>query len=249
MLSLVRAASLALVFLSALSAVHANLARAAIARSDALRDLSNGERMARGLGPKPPRRLYSTGTHVARAAPSGVAGTSQSGSIGVYAAGGQFVGYIGAYGITTVPPGSGTASAAWTYSYAMPDPASSVVELNRLGTPFRLSAVAIRSGPQVTLGPGNTIYLQLQNSRATTPAGSPLSTYVYDTYAIGYAQTTVFSVDPSTGLVTVKWVNPDGSMPTTYLAVSGMGLYVTGDLSALASQLGTPVTEVNVYYM
>ncbi|KAI0366524.1 hypothetical protein BV20DRAFT_971665 [Pilatotrama ljubarskyi] len=189
---------------------------------------------------------------VARSAPSNVPGAVYTGLIGVYAAGSsavrkrdEAIGYLGAYGIT--PSDATGAAAAWTYQYTEPSSNSMVVELNHPSTPYRLTGVAIRSGPQVTLGPGNAVYLELQNSRAHTPAGSASSTYVYDTYAIGYAQTTIFRIDDS-GKLFVDWVNPDGSVPTTYLFVSGTNIYVTGDPAALESQLGTTPTPVDIYF-
>lgn len=180
----------------------------------------------------------------------------QTGFVGIYPAGttttpakrdAQPLGYIGAYGVTSQLGDGSSAADAWRYSFTEPNPLTAVVELNHPSTPYRLSGVAIRSGAQATLGPGNAYYLELQNTRAHTPAGSASSTYVYDTYAIGYAQTTIFSVDPYTGKLTVKWVNPDGSTPKTYIAMSGNNIYVTGDMVALASQLGTTPTLVDIY--
>ncbi|KAI0790181.1 hypothetical protein BC629DRAFT_1288020 [Irpex lacteus] len=150
-----------------------------------------------------------------------------------------FVGYLGAYGVTTESDSS-LASGPWVYTYTVPASSSQPVNLDHSGTPYRLSAVAIRSGPQVTLGPGNSVYLEAENTRANTPAGSATSTYVYDTYAIGYAQTAVWILDSATGLVTCQWVNPDGSRPRVYSVKSGSGLYLTGDIAALRSQLGNP---------
>ncbi|KAI0634598.1 hypothetical protein C8Q77DRAFT_768669 [Trametes polyzona] len=218
------------------------------------REATNAERLARGLTPARPRRLYNgSRTNVARAAPSGVPGTVFTGSLGIFPAGTSTttvrkredaIGFLGAYGV--VAPGG----ASWQYQYTRPDSDDTLLELNHPGTPYRLSGVAIRTGPQVTLGPGNTYYLQLQNSRAHTAAGSSTSTYVYDTYAIGYAQTTIFTVDSATGKLTVHWVNPDGSVPTVYTVLSGTALYVTGDLTALQQQLGSsaPLTPVDIFF-
>ncbi|KAI0084344.1 hypothetical protein BDY19DRAFT_997826 [Irpex rosettiformis] len=156
-----------------------------------------------------------------------------------------FVGYLGAYGVTT------ETNSAWTYTYTVPNSPGTPTNLNHPNTPYRLSAVAIGSGPQVTLGPGNTIYLEVQNSRASTPPGSTISIYVYDTYAIGYAQTSIWLVDPITGLVTSQWVNPDGSHPETFFIKSGSNVYITGDVNALRGQLGNPTdfTPVELYHL
>ncbi|KAI0672156.1 hypothetical protein C8Q78DRAFT_1077718 [Trametes maxima] len=242
MLTLARVVSFALLALSLFTFAHANPAARRIA--------TNAERLARGLAPARPRKLYSgTRTNVARAAPSGVAGTVQAGNIGIYPAGtsalrkrDEPLGWLGAYGVVT------TTGSSWQYQYSIPASTDTAVELDHPGTPYRLSGVAIRSGPQVTLGHGNTIYLELQNSRAHTPAGSAASTYVYDTYAIGYAQTTIFRV-ASNGKVTVNWVNPDGVIPTQYIVKSGSNLYVTGDVAALQTQLGASaeLTLVDLY--
>ncbi|EIN06211.1 hypothetical protein PUNSTDRAFT_136999 [Punctularia strigosozonata HHB-11173 SS5] len=212
---------------------------------------SNADRLKRGLPPAKPARLFGSRTDSERRSiPSTTPGYTYTSPIAIWPSGslpsrkrdGVPLGYLGAYGVTNL-------ASAWTFTYTEPEIATNVVQLPHPGTPYRLSGVAIRSGSQVTLGPGNTIYLELQNTRASTPAGSTTPTYVYDTYAIGYAQTTIFSVDPATGKVTVKWVNPDGSTPTTYLAVSGTGIYVTGDVSALQSQLGSSatLTLVDIY--
>ncbi|KIP06564.1 hypothetical protein PHLGIDRAFT_35888 [Phlebiopsis gigantea 11061_1 CR5-6] len=293
MLALHRALSFTLVALSLLQFAHAH----AIA--------SNAQRLARGLAPAPPKRLFDPHYRAARddvpsslptsasasdpasatpppsssassasssSDPSSASsassssassasstpilptpGTVQTGAIGVYATStaptkkrDTFLGYMGAYGLSSTF-GTGAASDGWTYSFTEPDPLSAVVQLNHPSTPYRLTGVAIRSGPQVTLGPGNAYYLELQNSRASTPAGSAASTYVYDTYAIGYAQTTIFRVDPASGRVSVQWVNPDGSLPQTYVAAHGSSLYVTGDPAALATQLGATPTPVAIF--
>ncbi|KAI9060026.1 hypothetical protein FKP32DRAFT_1083055 [Trametes sanguinea] len=247
MLTVARVASLALVALSFFTLAHASPA--------SRRAATNAERLARGLTPARPRRLYNPSrTNVARSAPSGSPGTVQTGQIGIYPAAGSAttpqrkrddsLGWLSAYGITT------DTSLAWQYQYTEPASTDTVVELNHPGTPYRLSGVAIRSGSQVTLGPGNAYYLELQNTRAHTPAGSASSTYVYDTYAIGYAQTTIFAVDVN-GKLSVHWVNPDGSVPQTYIVAEGNNLYVTGDLNALGSQLGiapSALTVVDIWF-
>ncbi|KAI0761348.1 hypothetical protein BD413DRAFT_647321 [Trametes elegans] len=246
MLTLARIASFALLALSLFTLAHASPA--------GRRAATNAERLARGLAPARPRRLYSgTRTNIARAAPSNVPGSVQTGNLGVYASGSGALrrrdgplGYLGAYGV--VEPTASGAGGAWAYSFTAPASADTVVELDHPGTPYRLSGVAIRSGPQVSLGPGNSYYLELQNTRAHTAAGSASSTYVYDTYAIGYAQTSIFKV-AADGKLSVNWVNPDGSIAPQYIAKSGTNLYVTGDLSALQAQLGASasITLVDIY--
>ncbi|CDO70060.1 hypothetical protein BN946_scf184601.g13 [Trametes cinnabarina] len=243
MLTLARVACFALLALSFITLAHASPA--------SRRSATNAERLARGLTPARPKRLYNPSrTNVARSAPSGTPGSVQTGNIGVYAAStgttpvrkrDEALGWLGAYGLST------DISTSWQYQYTEPASPDDVVEVNHPSTPYRLSGVAIRSGPQVTLGPGNAYYLELQNVRAHTPAGSATSTYVYDTYAIGYAQTTIFAIG-SDGKLTVHWVNPDGSTPQLYTAVSGNNVYVTGDLNALASQLGTTPTPVDIWF-
>ncbi|KAH9903245.1 hypothetical protein C8Q73DRAFT_44856 [Cubamyces lactineus] len=236
MLALARLASLALFALSLFTLTHA-------ASPAARRAATNAERLARGLAPARPRRLYNPSrANVARSAPSGLPGSTQTGKLGIYPAGTSptlrkrdgSLGFMGAYGL--VAPDS---TLAWAYSFTEPTSSSTVLELNHAGTPYRLAGVAIRSGPQVTLGPGNSVYLELQNVRSHTDAGSATSVYVYDTYAIGYAQTTIFAIDQTTGKLSVHWVNPDGSIAPQYIILSGTNIYVTGDVSALQTQLGS----------
>ncbi|KAH9848138.1 hypothetical protein C2E23DRAFT_889381 [Lenzites betulinus] len=242
MLSLIRIASFALLVLSIFTVAHASPA--------SRREATNAERLARGLTPARPRRLYNgSRTNVARSAPSNLPGVVYTGKVGVVPSGTSplrkridTLGYLGAYGVVA------TTAQAWSYQYTQPVSGSAPLELNSPSTPYRLSGVAIRSGPQVTLGPGNTVYLELQNTRAHTAAGSATSVYVYDTYAIGYAQTSIFRID-LTGKVTYSWVNPDGSVPTQYLFYYNGALYITGDPAALQQQLGTTaLTPVDLYF-
>ena len=98
---------------------------------------------------------------------------------------------MGAYGLTTTI-NTGSSADAWAYSFTEPDPLTAVVQLDHPSTvrapsapahtrtdvasqPFRLAGVAIRSGPQVTLGPGNAYYLELQNVRASSASRPPFS--------------------------------------------------------------------------
>ncbi|KAI0329801.1 hypothetical protein GY45DRAFT_840116 [Cubamyces sp. BRFM 1775] len=246
MLALARLASLALFALSLFTFVHA-------ASPAARRAATNAERLARGLAPARPKRLYNPSrANVARSAPSGLPGSTQTGRLGIYPAGTSpslrkrdgTLGFMGPYGL--VPPGS---SEVWTYTFSEPASSDTLLELNHAGTPYRLAGVAIRTGPQVTLGPGNTVYLELQNVRSHTDAGTVTPVYVYDTYAIGYAQTTIFSIDQSTGKLTVHWVNPDGTVAQQYIILAGTNIYVTGDVSALQAQLGAAqLNPIDIFF-
>ncbi|PSR79446.1 hypothetical protein PHLCEN_2v7033 [Hermanssonia centrifuga] len=140
-----------------------------------------------------------------------------------------FIGYIGAYGIVQSPPSS-DASSGWEYSYVVPDPLDAVVELSHTGTPPL----------DHPLPPTSTIPTLLVTRKL--PSQVPLS---YRSFTrLSNVINMQFSIDPVTGEITVRWVNPDGSLPKTYIVQSGTILYVTGDVAALQRSLGTTDTTI-----
>ncbi|KAI0696861.1 hypothetical protein C8T65DRAFT_29763 [Cerioporus squamosus] len=236
MLPIMRLAAFAVFVLSIFSAVVDVSARA-----------TNAERLARGLGPARPRRLYSgTRTNAARAVPSGSPGSTQRGVIKIVTAGsgGDVWAYMTAGGAT----GSTSVTTADTFSYNMPSPADALVGFTDVTNPsYRLSAYASSA---VHLGSGYATSARLLGvlTPATAAGSPPVGAESYG-YQGGYAETTIFSVDPSTGKITVQWVNADGSVvyPSVYLYQTNV--YLTGDFLALSGTVATSGwTPVDLYY-
>ncbi|KAI8975873.1 hypothetical protein BD414DRAFT_539465 [Trametes punicea] len=215
MLTVARIVSFALLALSIVGVVQASFA--------ARRAATNGERMARGLGPARPRRLFKASrTNAPRAAPSGVPGSTHTG-----------------YQPVT------SSNAAWQFTYTQPTPSDAVVELNWASDPEnRLAGMPNGPTDEAQLGPGNDNYVQFVDATVSCEG-----TFNSD----GFVETTIFSVDESTGKITVKWVNPDGTIPSPlYQLIYANGLYLTGDISMFLQQTGAQLSylqNVDMYFV
>ncbi|KDQ61014.1 hypothetical protein JAAARDRAFT_191135 [Jaapia argillacea MUCL 33604] len=172
---------------------------------------------------------------------SGYIGVSSTTGPGIGKRSGTLIGY---FGNPQVDPSTTGAS---RYTFTVPSDPTTVVQLTRTTDNNNHCAVSpYYSNP--TLGPQNTVYLRLENTRSTTAAGAT-SKYVYDTNAIGYAETTIFTVDPDTGDIGIDWFNPDYTA-LLYIVLYQSYLYVTGDVSAFEGQIGsTNVQVVDLVFM
>ncbi|KAJ7181297.1 hypothetical protein C8R43DRAFT_1101242 [Mycena crocata] len=219
---------------------------------------SNAQRMARGLGPNHPTRLFGStrGIHP-RTAPGAMA--SPTGRILVYkdTLDGQFLGYLDAYNNGAVNPDlsslvSTLPQGRTTYSYtAQGNYNTTTLEilLPELTPTYRLAlwsvsltrgASAAQIATQVTLGPGFKTYViggALTQSDNTTPPPyyNPGPSHSGDMYGVA----NVFTVVPSTGEIKAQWTNPDGTKPATFPIFRGRSdgqpggsLSYTGDVAA-----------------
>ncbi|KAJ3559024.1 hypothetical protein NM688_g591 [Phlebia brevispora] len=172
----------------------------------------------------------------------------------------SYLGYMGTLGMASALPQPGVNTpSAWTYKYVVPQAADdaisfSVVEEGNEAPDMsaRLGALSLSGFNCPTLEAGSTGYLGLINFYDATSAGSATCTYLYGVAGTqGYGKTLIFTVDPETDEITVQWVNPDGSVSETYVAEYSdvewsYAIYVTGDLTKLATTLGTTVDSLNV---
>ncbi|KAI0357721.1 hypothetical protein OH77DRAFT_1421818 [Trametes cingulata] len=247
MLAIARVVSFALLALSFFGIAQASLASRQAA--------TNAERMARGLGPARPRRLYAgSRTNAARAAPSGVPSTTHTGIIALYLTGTSPSGGVPPLAWSGRFQIARSAGAAFSYTYTEPTPATAVLELECTDDPgYRLGGLPFRMYSSAMLRPGSPYYVQLNHVAAETPAGATEGAFQRGAYQIGYAFTTIFSVDPDTGKITVNWVNADGAVASpVYVLVYANGMYVTGDVPMFYSQTGaTPgsVQVVDMYFV
>ncbi|RDX43155.1 hypothetical protein OH76DRAFT_1488051 [Lentinus brumalis] len=235
MLSVIRLAAFAVLILSLLSAVIDVSARA-------VRE-TNGERLARGLGPARPRRLYAgTRTNAARAVPSGSPGTTQRGVIKLIAPStGSVLAYMTATGATT------NVASAHTFTYNIPSPSNALVGFTDVTSSSALSEFA---STYVFLGNNRATTVRLMGVVAgSTAAGGAAVSAESASYNGGYAETTVFGVDPSTGKITVQWVNPDGTVVNPHFYLYQSTVYGTGDFVALSQSSDTTGwAPVDLYY-
>ncbi|KAI0658071.1 hypothetical protein C8Q70DRAFT_198878 [Cubamyces menziesii] len=240
MFPIARAVAFALLALSFFSVAQASVA--------GRRAATNAERLARGLAPARPRRLYmGSRTNAARAAPSSVPGTTHVGILALYATGSsptsgatpvEWMGYGGPVAFSQI---------AGTFQYTEPSPAGSVVELEcTTQSGLRLGGImpAAHETLQLSASSGNSV--KLTSVGAHTDAGASRGAFNLGQYQVGYAETTIFSVD-DTGRVTVAWGNPDGStFSAPYLVLYAASLYVTGNIAGFVTAMGTSISSITV---
>ncbi|KAI0329802.1 hypothetical protein GY45DRAFT_840146 [Cubamyces sp. BRFM 1775] len=242
MLTVARAVAFALLALSLFSLAEASVA--------GRRAATNAERLARGLAPARPRRLYmGSRTNAPRAAPSGAPGSTQVGILALYSTGSSPT--SGATPVEWMGYGSPTVfiQVAGTFQYTQPNPVGSVVELECTTQPgFRLGGLmpAAHENIQLAAGSGNSV--KLSSVSVHTDAGASNGVLNSGQYQVGFAETTIFSID-DTGRVTVAWVNPDGTTSQTYLILYAASLYATGDVARFVTAMGTSVSSIQVVDM
>ncbi|KAG8922842.1 hypothetical protein FRC01_013539 [Tulasnella sp. 417] len=148
---------------------------------------------------------------------------------------GSFQGYMSSQGTVISIQSSST-----TFNFKTPTSDSDLVELNNSGANTR-SVFASYSTPWY-IGPGSTNTLMLSTTTLSTPAGSNQQADLTKG-PTQYSQSTVWSIDPSTGVVSAVWVNSDGSMVPVYFVMrtSGVNKYIifVGDVAAYKAKFPT----------
>ncbi|RPD69349.1 hypothetical protein L226DRAFT_575664 [Lentinus tigrinus ALCF2SS1-7] len=226
-----RTFSFAFLFLSLLALVSA--------ASPTRRRETNAQRLARGLTPSRPKRLYDVSrTNVARAAPSSVPGTVDTGVIKIYSAGTSILlGYVGKFGFASAR------GDAWHYVYTVPDSPDDLVNIPDTTGYYWVGPVSyggntiLTQGPSVTLSAGHATAVVIANNQGgATAIGATEGAYTA-AYSVGscYAQNTVWRVDESTLQMFPNWVNTDGIVSTQYILTTPSNdemIYLTGDAAA-----------------
>jgi hypothetical protein len=195
---------------------------------------TNAERLRRGLPLKAPRRSRTSAAK--RAVPSPV---TTYGVLQVRGASGNMVGYVGAirnsygqYGFTTNPALRLLVSFTYTpndnnVNIAISDPSYSI-----------LAATVRPPSTNNDLGPGSYNYAYLTGARSAVPAGSPAqdapNTYTDSTGVPADSETSIWAYDSSTGVVSARWINGDGSVASTQIAYNPRDnlLVLVGDLTS-----------------
>ncbi|KAI0634597.1 hypothetical protein C8Q77DRAFT_768530 [Trametes polyzona] len=244
MLSTARVVSFALLVLALFGFAEASVA--------SRREATNAERLARGLGPARPRRLYSgSRTNAARSAPSGTANNIRIGTIAIFASGGS--------------PANGAAPIGWLGQYSVVEGANDAfvyqwtdafnnapVQLECTNDPgFRLGAYVHDSN--TILGGGLTNYAKLANTDVHTNVGSPGAAYSSNKYATGSAVTTIYHVDKTTGRLAIYWINPDGRAKNDLpILLFENAVYITGDVNTFHTVTGSTASTarpVDLYFI
>ncbi|TFK49700.1 hypothetical protein OE88DRAFT_1809411 [Heliocybe sulcata] len=180
-------------------------------RAGSARAATNAQRLARGLTPLVPKNLF-TPTRVRRQLPS--SSPTLTANIGIFKKDGTSLGYLTNQGTVAT-----TQSSITTFSFRNPSSASDVVELITAGTSTRTVLMSYSDG--YTMGSGSTNYLTWAITTLSTPAGSRQQGDLTKG-PTQYSESTIWSIDPSTGAVGAHWVNPDGSTVPVYFLLGTM---------------------------
>jgi len=96
-----------------------------------------------------------------------------------------------------------------------------------------------------SLGAGSSVYVQpALIYYDTTPVDSPP---VYDGV---WTETTIWNIDPNTGILGVNWVNTDGNFADVFMVFdpSTGDIYVTGDVNVLETTLSITVEPITLVF-
>ncbi|KAF6752623.1 hypothetical protein DFP72DRAFT_904254, partial [Ephemerocybe angulata] len=211
---------------------------------------TNAQRLSRGLTPLTPRRLFNP-SRVSRRAALPSSAPTLTANFGVYKrSDNSHQGYINVQGGV-----SDTQVAITTFHFKNPSSADELLEFHDPdGTYYvGMNSLFASYDNNLYLGPGSYNYVFLNTSPLSTPAGSKQVADVTKG-PLQYSQSTVFRIDPATGIITAQWVNPDGKAVPVYFAMwtrtqngrTTKSLLFTGDIAAYKAHSPniTPLEEV-----
>ncbi|KAJ3968590.1 hypothetical protein EV361DRAFT_407790 [Lentinula raphanica] len=182
------------------------LRRSPTATVNEARGLTNAERFQRGLPPLAPRNLFDP-TRVRRdTLPSSAASIVARVAVSNKASGSK-LGYMNGDTVDT-------AIHATTFSFRNPSSVSDLIELNDYSTGKHYVLAAYVLG--YYLGPTSFDSVTLTTSSVSTPANGPQQPD-YTKVPTEWVESTVWTIDPSTGIVSAHWVNLDGSRYPVYI--------------------------------
>jgi len=229
----------------------------------AVRDLTNAERLRRGLPPKSP--LMRRGTPVRREDPSSrpnrpdrTSNTiSHRGVIQVInSASGAVLGYLASNSMKKAqlhhqPQRDGS---VLTVTFKTDGTGSGtnldlVMKNSNTGFPL-LGLVQGVTDTDSVLSSGSPEFTVLAGvaKPGTTPGSPPAdlsSSYSTANGISRTAETAVWTFDSSTGMLSPSWVNPDGSLPTVQsFTQNDNGIYLTGDITAYQATFSTTTSNI-----
>jgi len=100
--------------------------------------------------------------------------------------------------------------------------------------------------------PGSFNYGYIEGTAQTPPNSPPQLVPNYFAVSSGLAkpsESAIWSVDLTTGALTMQWVNTDGSKPATIIFVQSNHVYAGGDPDAFHSRFPAPVTTVTLRFI
>lgn len=219
-------------------------------------ELTNAQRLARGLPLRKPSRQSKKSRQARQAAPSACPSTAYSGIVQVTNADtGAALGYLPStlnlfaeYGVTP------SAEGALRVAFSAASCAGAASQLDILTTngaadfPYLgLISGFANAGTQGDLGAGSYNYAYF-GGVTHTPAGSPPVTapnsYSVATGVPEVVESAVWTYDAASGSISAQWVNTDGSVVATDLLYSASDntIVAAGDVASFRSRFGSAGT-------
>ncbi|KAJ4469521.1 hypothetical protein J3R30DRAFT_3713698 [Lentinula aciculospora] len=219
---------------SSLRVLFLSLATLAVLANASPTTDTNGYRLARGLPPLPPREFgrnkpgfEPTPVLRSRASPSPSSIVRYSGRLQVRSNNGSTIGYVQDKLGLPVSGGSDLRISI-TASSTRKEQLSIVATTTSLPSPFYIGASTQDSG-NATIGAGSSNFLYFSNVQRTDVMSRPIE------IGNGNAsvESAIWAINPMTKELTAQYVNPDGSLPTTFVVHDGASsrLYFVGDTS------------------
>jgi len=219
---------------------------------------TNAERFARGLPPAPPRRRHNHHgpSRTRTCSPSPLPPVTYRGVIQVLAAADNSVlGFIADDPNYWTPLLTPDQASALVVSFTLPNGATSGSTLDLTAMVKTFSLLGVTEGRDSTspdFAAGSFNYGYIGGTTHTNPNATPqsVSSYFADTSGLAKpSESAIWSIDLTTGALTVQWVNSDGSKPTTILFVQSNHAYVGGDPDAFHSRFPAPVVPVHFKFI
>jgi len=218
------------------------------------KDLTNAERLARGLPLNPPTRRTHSGIAARQAQTSATPPVTYTKVIQVFS-GTTSLGYIAPDPNYWTPLLTPDISSALQVSFSLPSGVTTGAQVDftqlndNRGTLFGPVVGRDSTSSAIATGDFNYLYLDPVASPGSTPGATPQSIPSFFATSSGLdkqAETSIWNVDVVAGTLTGQWINPDSSSPTTVFFVQSNHVYAGGDADAFHSRFPAPVTTVTL---
>ncbi|KAF7333053.1 hypothetical protein MVEN_02411900 [Mycena venus] len=217
-------------------------------------DLTNSERLARGLPLKPPARR----TKAARdGAASPVPSYTAKGHLLVRDAGDNSVIGYASKTVSTATLITPDLVNALTVSITLPVGATSGSQLNlaQVDSPNAFTSFGLVQGRDSTttdISTGSFNYLYISSTNDTAAGSSPQQPGNMPSNSLGTtrsSESAVWTIDMVSGTVFPTWINSGGVAATTQLFTQSNALYAGGDADAFGARYPSPVTLITLTWV
>ncbi|KAH9840862.1 uncharacterized protein C8Q71DRAFT_427196 [Rhodofomes roseus] len=124
--------------------------------------------------------------------------------------------------------------------------------LNGLSDYTNLAAIVGFANINSNLAVGSYNYAYIGGSQGESspnaPAQSGANSFTAASGTVKPFESDIWTIDPSTSVVTAQWVNTDGSKPTTYIVISDGVILLTADVTRFAMTYGA-TTSLTVKFV